>query len=64
MTDLIDDGNATAEFLLQIALKNRRLEGPIAAGACLNCAAELGPHERWCDAACRADWERRRANCR
>jgi len=42
------------------ALQRRRPEAPPACGACLYCGEALRPGLRWCDAACRDDFERER----
>lgn len=65
MADIIDHGNETAELFNDVALRHREPEGPKATGYCLNCGQELlpwsGQPQRWCDAECRDDWEKRGA---
>ena len=56
--DVVDQGNAAAELFRQEALTTRKPEGPAATGYCLNCEAHLAPRQRWCDVACRTDWEK------
>lgn len=36
---------------------SRKPEGPRATGQCLCCNSQLPRGMRWCDAACRDDWE-------
>lgn len=60
MPDIIDDGNATADFFLRTALLNRKHNAkaePSGIGLCLNCGAGIEDARRWCDAECRDDWE-------
>jgi hypothetical protein len=56
--DVIDQGNEAAEIFRRSALSQRQPEGPTAIGYCLNCDARLATGLRWCDAACRDDWEK------
>lgn len=59
MADEADRGNDTAELFLGAALKNVPPPGiPAGFGMCLNCDAELQGDARWCDVACRDDWQR------
>lgn len=61
MADIIDDAQARNEAHLERALKRRKPEGPKATGFCLNpvCELDLPDGQRWCDADCRDEWERR-----
>lgn len=59
MSDIIDLGNETAEFFNDLALRERKPTGPAPTGWCLNCEEILSEGERWCDAECRDDWEKR-----
>ncbi|WP_018609452.1 DUF2116 family Zn-ribbon domain-containing protein [Uliginosibacterium gangwonense] len=43
-----------------IALATRKQEGPAPTGYCLNCGETVSPGHRWCEVACREDWEARR----
>ena len=56
-----DSDRATAheELRRDIALRERRPEGPPYTGQCHNCDAPLPPPMRWCDPDCRTDWEAR-----
>jgi len=56
--DIIDQGNETAELFRKAALSQRAPEGPTATGNCLNCEWPLTGGKRWCDAACRDDWQK------
>lgn len=56
--DIIDQANDTAALFTRAALSQRAPEGPEATGYCLNCDARLAPKQRWCDTACRDDWEK------
>lgn len=58
MSDIIDDANNQAEMALQIQLRARRPEGPVATGICLSCEAELAEGKRWCNNFCRDDYDR------
>lgn len=61
---MTDDDMATLreEQDRERALLQRRPEGPVACGVCLNCGEPVStPGVRWCDADCRADWEARQA---
>lgn len=63
MTDIIDKGNEAAEMFLRASLSPRKLNEPVADGKCHNCEALLPQGVRWCDADCRADWQKHeRAN--
>lgn len=55
--DLSDVATAAEEKFRESALSTRMPEGPRACGCCLNCDAPLAPGRRWCDAACRDEWE-------
>ena len=63
---MTDDNRATEREELDraLALKVRRPEGPQATGFCLCCGAPLADARRWCDAACRDDWQREAARAR
>lgn len=56
--DIIDNANEVADLFLQEALDNRAGEAPPANGFCHFCAAPIARPQRWCDADCRADWEK------
>lgn len=59
MADIADRAQKREEEILEAALKHRKPEGPQANGFCHNCGEHLrGKGARWCDAACRDDWER------
>lgn len=62
MADWIDDAQAENEAHLERCLLHRRPEGPAPTGYCLNptCELDLPDGQRWCDAQCRDEWERRR----
>ncbi len=53
--DICDVQNAAA---FAAALLVRKPEGPKATGRCLSCEKKLAEGLRWCDAACRDDWQR------
>lgn len=55
--DIIDQGNEAAETFRRSALSLRKQEAPAATGFCFNCEARLAPGLRWCDVACRDDWQ-------
>lgn len=58
ITDLSDQATAVEELFRETAIRRREPNGPPATGACLFCESPLEPPMRWCDAACRDDWER------
>jgi hypothetical protein len=66
MPDTADLGNEAAEILRDAAEKHAvHANKPITASThCLSCDAPLVQDidfpRRWCDAACRDDWERRK----
>lgn len=59
MADPVDRANDQADEMreAQIAQARRPTRGPVATGRCLFCDSLLAPGLRWCDAACRDDWE-------
>lgn len=56
--DEFDLASQHEELRREIALRYRKPAGPAPTGLCLYCEAELPAEHRWCDAACREDWER------
>jgi hypothetical protein len=57
--DVIDQAQQQIEQALERALKQRRAEPEASpTGRCLWCGEPLPEPLRWCDAACRDDWER------
>ena len=60
MSDLVDNANATAEYLAGLAVKEARTnkKGPEPTGHCLNCGEDLSDSRRWCDKDCASDWEK------
>ena len=63
MSDLVDNANATAEYLAGLAVKDARTkrQGPKPTGHCLNCGETLNGERRWCDKDCASDWEKLKA---
>lgn len=62
MSDIIDQGNDTADWFLEVARRNQAPAKEIRGiGLCLNCGAAVEDDRRWCDIECRADWERANA---
>jgi hypothetical protein len=57
--DILDSATAVEELHRDLAMRNRD-RGPVIAetGYCLNCEAPAPAGRRWCDAACRDDWQR------
>lgn len=53
---LDDDASMREEQFLDVALKQRKPNGPVAVGHCLYCNAQLDNGKRWCDEWCRDDW--------
>lgn len=62
MADEIDRANEAAEFFQSIAFRNlpKPAPAPTGIGMCLHCGNALHDSRRWCDAACRDDWEKGR----
>lgn len=62
MSDLVDNANATAEYLAELAVADARSskDWPTASGHCLNCGEEVEGERRWCDKDCARDWEKLR----
>ena len=64
MTDLADLAREREELIRAAALAERKPEGPMATGYCLECGHPFPAHRdgrRWCNAECRDDWEKRNA---
>lgn len=57
MADDLDIATETHEIFMRASLEARREQGPVETGFCLNCEEPLSPGKRWCDCACRDDWE-------
>ena len=62
MSDEVDLASDTAQFMLDIALKNNRaaslrINNP--SGLCLNCGTVTCHEKRWCDNDCRDDYIKR-----
>lgn len=59
--DEADKAQQQVEKALQVVLSHVDTRPTVlATGYCLNCAEPLHPPQRWCDAACRDDWSKRR----
>ncbi|SOD41357.1 hypothetical protein [Nitrosovibrio sp. Nv4] len=61
MADEIDQGNETAEFFLDLALRKQQQQDvstPKGIGMCLSCETDIDDDRRWCDAACRDDYQK------
>ena len=56
MTTIDDDATMREEHFRDVALRQRKPEGPKSTGHCLFCNAELEHGRRWCDAECREMW--------
>jgi len=61
MSDLADLAQIQCARLEESQLQARKPAAPEACGHCLNCGEPLSDGLRWCDAACRDDWQRRAA---
>jgi hypothetical protein len=59
MADDADKTDALSEMTHQSNVYNSRRDEPqaVAIGECLFCGEPVGPGRRWCDAACRDDWQ-------
>lgn len=55
--DISDKATEREELDRRLALRQRKPHGPEATGQCLYCESPLPPGNRWCDKACRDDWE-------
>ena len=58
MADIADRAGEHIEREAAGLLAQRKPAGPAATGSCHNCGEALEGDSRWCDADCRADWER------
>lgn len=58
IADPLDRAAAETESMISAAVSVRKPEGPVATGECHNCGEHVGEGMRWCNAACRDDWER------
>jgi len=57
MADEIDRGNEAAELFLDVALKNKKPEGPsFNVEHCYYCLEPTAYGQRWCDSDCRDDF--------
>lgn len=50
--------NEVAEIHRDLALQQRRPEGPQETGVCLACEEPVATGRRWCDASCRDQWQK------
>lgn len=60
--DDVDIAEKNQQLFLAVALRNHvkeRRESPKNSGFCLNCGEKITQKERWCDADCRDDWQKR-----
>jgi hypothetical protein len=54
-----DRAAAMEELRRRAAIATKKPEAPAATGFCFNCDARLHhQHQRWCDVACRDDWQK------
>jgi hypothetical protein len=64
MTDEIDQANEKVLAAQEEAIKAARRKvlqiEPIPTGRCLNCSKRVSTGRRWCDAACRDEYEAER----
>lgn len=58
MADFADESGMLSEKLLNIALMNKRPEGPRVTGKCHFCGEPVEAPRRWCDAECRDLYEK------
>jgi hypothetical protein len=58
IADPLDRAAAETESMIAAAVTFRKPSGPEANGECHNCGADLVVGLRWCNAACRDDWEK------
>lgn len=57
MTTIDDDATLREDQFREVALAQRKPDGPAATGHCLACNALLPHGMRWCDASCREMYE-------
>lgn len=57
--DPSDLASQQEQMFLDAAMTFRKPAAPAPCGHCLNCDEPLPEGERWCDADCRTDWEKR-----
>lgn len=57
MATVDDQATEREELDRELALRNRRDEGPRPCGHCHYCSETVAAGLRWCDAECRDDWE-------
>jgi hypothetical protein len=60
MPDTVDLAQMQQEMLEALQIQVRKPAGPPATGVCLYCGEPLPAGRRWCDAACRDDWQARK----
>ena len=58
MADFADKSSELSEQLLDIALQNKKPEGPTYNGKCFFCGEPVEQPKRWCDAECRDLYEK------
>lgn len=59
MADYVDQAQSEEELLIRRAIANKKPEGPVARGYCLECGDESVGSARWCSVKCARDWDRR-----
>ena len=58
VSDIIDKGNETADFFLEVAKRNVAPQPEQhGVGMCLNCGVDVPGDARWCGVECRDDWQ-------
>jgi hypothetical protein len=65
MADILDKADEASEAFFRAALTAKKPTGPSPNGACHACGTHLAEGKRFCDEACRDDfeYEQRRAGC-
>lgn len=61
MSDSIDHAVEIEDFMLQTQLTKRRDEAADFTGFCLYCEEPVEQPHRWCDVACRDDYQKQQA---
>ena len=61
MSDEVDRASQEVERAHAEAQRHRKPQGPMYTGCCSNCGENTPAERRWCDAACRDQWERETA---
>lgn len=59
MSDIADDSQQQVDDFIRHAIATKKPAGPEFTGRCANCNEPVEAPKRWCDEACREDWQHR-----